>query len=96
MSCGVAGDPADPLTAQRRAGLAPVTTALVRQVEAQTGTVQSTSWGTPPPSLPVPKRMPCARYDAGVAAADAHAGVERRVGRDVPHLVSGVPVVIDK
>jgi hypothetical protein len=48
--CVVAGDPANPLTAQRRAGLAPVTTTLVRQVEAQTGTIQSTSWERPLPA----------------------------------------------
>src|SRR5262245_41655083 len=40
VSCVVAGDPANLLIAQRRAGLEPVTTALVRQVEAQTGTIQ--------------------------------------------------------
>jgi hypothetical protein len=39
ISCAVAGDPADPLTARRRTVLEPITTALVRQLDAQTSTV---------------------------------------------------------
>jgi hypothetical protein len=48
VSCEVAGDPADPLTAKRRTILEPVTTALVQLLEAQTGTVQGAPWGPPP------------------------------------------------
>src|SRR6267143_2748424 len=48
VSCEVAGEPADPLTARRRAVLEPVTTALVRQLEAQTSTVQGAPWGPHP------------------------------------------------
>jgi hypothetical protein len=54
VSCEVAGDPADPLTARRRAVLEPVTTALVQRLEAQTATVQGTLWGTPLPARPRP------------------------------------------
>lgn len=73
VSCEVAGDPADPLTARRRAVLEPLTTALVRRLEAQTGTVLGTPSGTPPPRPAAPGRivesklMQCARCDAGVA-----------------------------
>ena len=35
VSCEVAGDPADPMSAQRLAVLQPVTTALVQRLEAQ-------------------------------------------------------------
>ena len=88
VSCEVADDPADPLTARRRAVLEPVTTALVRRLEAQTSTVQGVPWGTPPPSLPRPGRliesklMQCERCDAGVALlifadeATDHGGLE--------------------
>jgi hypothetical protein len=88
VSCEVAGDPADPLTARRRKVLEPVTTALVRRLEAQTATVLSTPWGAPPPSPPSPKRliesklMQCERCDAGVALlifadeATDHGGLE--------------------
>lgn len=88
VSYEVAGDPADPLTARRRAVLEPVTTALVRQLEAQTGTVQGVPWGTPPPSPPTPGRliesklMQCERCDAGAALlifadeATDHGGLE--------------------
>ena len=88
VSCEVAGDPTDPLTARRRAVLEPVTTELVRRLEAQTATVLGTPWGTPPPSSPAPRRliesklMQCERCDAGVAllifADDAtdHGGLE--------------------
>ena len=53
--------------------LEPVTTELVRRLEAQTATVLGTPWGTPPPSPPTPRRliesklMQCERCDAGVA-----------------------------
>ena len=73
VSCDVAGDPADPLTAKRRAVLEPVTTALVQRLEAQTATLQGTPWGTPPPSPPTHRRVieskliQCMRCDAGVA-----------------------------
>lgn len=73
MSCEVAGGPADPLTARRRKVLEPVTTELVRRLEAQTATVLGTPWGTPPPSPPRPGRliesklMQCERCDASVA-----------------------------
>jgi hypothetical protein len=69
VSCEVAGDPADPQTARRRAVLEPITTALVRRLDA----VPGTPWGTPPPSPPPPGRrvasklIQCARCDAGVA-----------------------------
>jgi len=88
VSCEVAGDPADPLTARRRAVLEPVTTELVRRLDAQTSTVQGLPWGTPSPSPPPPRRliesklMQCERCDAGVAllifADDAtdHGGLE--------------------
>src|SRR6266853_6611623 len=52
VSCEVAGDPADPLTARRRKVLEPVTTELVQRLEAQTAAVVGTPWGTPPPSPP--------------------------------------------
>jgi len=73
VSCEVAGDPADPLTARRRKMLEPVTTELVQRLEAQTATVVGTPWGTPPPSPPTPRRliesklMQCERCEAGVA-----------------------------
>jgi len=73
ISCEVAGDPADPMTAKRRKVLEPVTTALVQRLEAQTATVLGTPWGAPPPSPPPPRRliesklMQCERCDAGVA-----------------------------
>jgi hypothetical protein len=73
VSCEVAGDPADPLTARRRAVLEPVTTELVRRLDAQTSTVQGVPWGTPPPTPPPPGRliknklMQCEQCDAGVA-----------------------------
>ena len=73
ISCEVAGDPADPRTARRRTVLEPITTELVRRLEAQTATVLGTPWGTPPPSPSTPKRliesklMQCERCDAGVA-----------------------------
>src|SRR5213080_2831545 len=57
VSCEVAGDPADPLTARRRKVLEPVTTELVRRLEAQTATVLGTPWGTPPLSPPTPRRL---------------------------------------
>src|SRR5713101_9982646 len=57
VSCEVAGDPADSLTARRRAVLEPVTTELVRRLEAQTGTVQGAPWGTPPPTPPPHGRL---------------------------------------
>ncbi len=88
VSCEVAGDPADPLTARRRAVLEPLTTELVRRLEAQTSTVQGVPWGTPPPSPPRPGRliesklMQCERCDAGVALlifadeATDHGGLE--------------------
>jgi len=88
VSCEVAGDPADPLTARRRKMLEPVTTELVQQLEAQTATVVGTPWGTPPPSPPPPRRMiesklmQCERCDAGVALlifadeATDHGGLE--------------------
>src|SRR2546427_10545120 len=88
VSCEVAGDPADALTARRRAVLEPVTTALVRRLEAQTSTVQAVPWGTPPPRPPTSgrlietKRMQCERCDAGVALlifadeATDHGGLE--------------------
>ena len=88
VSCEVAGAPADPLTAKRRAVLEPVTAELVRRLEAQTSTVQGVPWGTPPPSLPTPGRlvesklMQCERCDAGVALlifadeATDHGGLE--------------------
>ncbi len=53
VSCEVAGDPADPLTAKRRAVLEPVTTALVRRLEAQTGTVQDSR--EMPGVMPLPR-----------------------------------------
>ena len=73
VSCEVAGDPADPLTARRRKVLEPVTTALVQRLEAQTATVPGTPWGMPPISSPAPRRliesklMQCEQCDAGVA-----------------------------
>lgn len=73
VSCEVAGDPADPLTATRRAVLEPLTTALVHRLGAQTGTVPGIPWGTPPPRPAAPGRvvesklMQCERCDAGVA-----------------------------
>ena len=88
VACEVAGDPADPLTARRRHVLEPVTTELVRRLEAQTATVVGTPWGTPPPNPPTPrrviesKRMQCERCNPGVAllifADDAtdHGGLE--------------------
>ncbi len=88
VSCEVAGDPADPLTARRRKMLEPVTTELVQRLEAQTATVVGTPWGTPPPSPPPPRRMiesklmQCERCDAGVALlifadeATDHGGLE--------------------
>ena len=88
VSCEVAGDPADPLTARRRAVLEPVTTELVRRLETQTSTVQGVPWGTPPPSPPThgrlieSKLMQCERCDAGVALlifadeATDHGGLE--------------------
>jgi hypothetical protein len=88
VSCEVAGDPADPLTARRRAVLEPVTTALVQRLEAQTATVQGTPWGTPPSSPPThgrvieSKLIQCKQCDAGVALlifadeATDHGGLE--------------------
>ncbi len=88
VSCEVAGDLADPLTAKRRAVLEPVTAELVRRLDAQTSTVQGVPWGTPPPSPPTPGRliesklMQCERCDAGVALlifadeATDHGGLE--------------------
>jgi hypothetical protein len=88
VSCEVAGDPADPRTARRRKVLEPVTTALMRQLEAQTATVLGPPWGTPPPSPSPPRRliesklMQCERCDAGVALlifadeATDHGGLE--------------------
>lgn len=88
VSCKVAGDPADPLTARRRKVLEPVTTALVQQLEAQTATVPGTPWGVPPTSLPAPRRliesklMQGEQCDAGVALlifadeATDHGGLE--------------------
>jgi hypothetical protein len=73
ISCEVAGDPADPLTARRRTVLEPITTKLVRQLDAQTSTVPGVPWGTPPPSPPPPGRliesklMQCEHCNAGVA-----------------------------
>ena len=73
VSCEVAGDPADSLTARRRAVLEPVTTELVRRLDAQTSTVYGVPWGTPPPTPPPPGRliesklMQCEQCDAGVA-----------------------------
>ncbi len=57
VSCEVAGDPADPLTARRRAVLEPVTTELVRRLDAHTNTIQGVPWGTPPPSPPTQGRL---------------------------------------
>jgi len=88
VSCEVAGDPADPLTARRRAVLEPVTTALVQRLEAQTATVQGTPWGMPPSSPPThgrvieSKLIQCKQCDAGVALlifadeATDHGGLE--------------------
>jgi hypothetical protein len=88
VSCDVAGDPADPRTARRQQVLEPVTTELVRRLEAQTATVVGTPWGAPPPSSPPPRRliasklMQCARCNAGVALlifadeATDHGGLE--------------------
>ena len=73
VSCEVAGDPADPLTATRRAVLEPLTTALVHRLDAQPGPAPGTPWGTPPPSPAAPGRvvesklMQCERCHAGVA-----------------------------
>src|SRR2546427_13029621 len=47
VSCEVAGDPADPRTARRRKVLEPVTTELVRRLEAQTATVVGPPCGAP-------------------------------------------------
>jgi hypothetical protein len=88
VSCEVAGDPADPLTAKRRKVLEPVTSELVRRLEVQTGSVQGAPWGTPPPRPPAygrlieSKLMQCERCDAGVALlifsdeATDHGGLE--------------------
>ena len=59
VSCEVAGDPADPLTARRRAVLEPLTTELVRRLEAQTSTVQGVPWGTPPICIKLTSEKPC-------------------------------------
>src|SRR5215471_2283063 len=45
VSCEVAGDPADPLTARRRAVLEPITAELVQRLDAQTSTVQGVPRG---------------------------------------------------
>jgi hypothetical protein len=52
VSCEVAGDPADPLTAKRRAVLEPVTTALVQRLEAQTGRSRGHPGARPLPAHP--------------------------------------------
>lgn len=73
VSCEVAGDPADPMTAQRLSVLQPLTTALVQRLEAQTGGPIDFHKMAPPPPLPTPgewvesKMMQCERCGSGVA-----------------------------
>src|SRR5438132_1402050 len=82
VSCEVAGDPADPLTAQRRAVLEPVTTALVRRLEAQTSTVQGVPWGSPPPSVAEPGQCPTAAVVSSVRAlSTTYGGCQRHARR---------------
>lgn len=75
VSYEVAGDPEDPMTAQRLAVLQPVTMALVQRLEAQTGVpVGPRRMALPPQPAPEEpgewvesKMMQCERCEAGVA-----------------------------
>lgn len=73
--CEVAGEPEDPMTAQRLAILQPLSLELIQRLEAQFGgpvaAPRASSW--PPPASGDPgewvesKMMQCERCDAGVA-----------------------------
>src|SRR5262249_36557010 len=101
VSCEVAGDPEDPMTAERLAVFQPVAMALVEHLEAQTGGAVDPGTMVPPPPLPGPgewvesKLMQCERCDAGVALlifaerATDHGGLEdyaRRMYQQVTRL----------
>jgi len=74
VSCEVAGDPEDPMTAQRFAVLQPLTTALIQRLEAQPGPPVTAPHRPPPPRPAGPdgewvesKLVQCERCTAGVA-----------------------------
>lgn len=99
VTCEVAGDPDDPMTAQPLAMFQPLATDLVRRLEAQTGSTDAGLWVDPPPRPPEPKEliksklMQCERCDAGVALlifadrATDHGGLEDYARKMYPRVV---------
>jgi len=73
LSCEVAGDPADPMTAERRRIFDPLGLELARRVEAPAGPAPDAAWADPPPRPVEPKELieskliPCGRCRTMVA-----------------------------